>query len=275
MLKKFISSRDWGAAFGYGLFETMRIYKGHPFLLQEHIQRLMNSSRNLSFLNMPDGQVLIKSIYDYIKNNDLYDEAIRLSVTYGNEAEGIAPQVFITHRKVPYGVLDYDKGIAAIISSYKKNEYSPIVRHKTFNQLENILAQRSCSEPQVKESMFLNTSGYIAEGSKSNIFFIRQGKVFTPSIECGILPGITRKKIIDLLNRQPIEIIAGKYKSNQIYNCDECFCTNSLMEVMPIVKLNGKDIGNGMPGKLTKFILTLYRQYLERYLTRSHIEGLK
>jgi branched-subunit amino acid aminotransferase/4-amino-4-deoxychorismate lyase len=275
MLKEFISSRDWGAAFGYGLFETMRIYKGHPFLLEEHIERLMNSSQNLSFLKMPDREILIKLIYDYMKDKDLHDEAIRLSVTYGNEAERIAPQVFITYRKVPYGPLDYEKGIAAVISSYKKNEYSPIVQHKTFNQLENILAQRFCSELEVKECIFMNTSGYIAEGSKSNIFFIRHGKVFTPSLECGILPGITRQKIIDLLNQQPIEVIEGRYKSNEIYNCDECFCTNSLMEVMPIVKLNRKDIGNGSPGKLTKFILALYHQYLERYLTKSNIECLK
>lgn len=265
MLKEFIPSKDWGVAFGYGLFETMRIYNGIPFLLEEHIERLMNSSQELSFFIMPDKEVLKQLLYGYIKENGLQKEALRLSVTYGNEAEGIVPQAFITHRPVSYGAMDYETGITVYVSPYKKNEYSPIGQYKTFNQLENILVQRFFREQGVKECIYLNTSGYIAEGSKSNIFFVQEGNVFTPSLDCGILPGITRGKIIDLLRQQSIRIQEGKYTLEQLYDCDECFCTNSLMEVIPIVKVNGKALGTGYPGQLTQRGLLLYHQCIERY----------
>lgn len=264
MLKEFISIKDWGVTFGYGLFETLRIYGGIPFLLEKHIQRLMNSAQELLFLNMPDEMTLKKLVYDYIKEKGLQKEALRLSVTYGNEAEEIAPQVFITHRPVSYGALDYETGIAVSVSSYKKNEYSPIVQYKTFNQLKNMLAQRFFKEQGVKECIFLNTSGYIAEGSKSNIFFVQEGNLFTPSLDCGILPGITRGKIIDLLRQQGIRMQEGKYTLEQLYDCDECFCTNSLMEIVPIVKIDDKPVGTGCPGQLTRLALTRYRQCIEK-----------
>ena len=263
--EKFISNKDWGLLYGYGLFETLRIYGGIPFLLEEHIERLMNSSRELWFFIKPDVEELKGVVYDYIKDKKLQKEALRLSVTFGNEAEGIYPRLFINHRTVPYGPTDYETGIAAAVSSHRKNEHSPISRHKTFNQLENILAQRFCKEQGVKECIFLNTSGYIAEGSKSNIFFIRDGIVFTPSICCGLLPGITRGEIIDLLRQHGIRVEEGKYTLDQIYTCDECFCTNSLMEAIPLVKVNGNTVGTGGPGELTRLVLSLYRQCIEKY----------
>jgi branched-subunit amino acid aminotransferase/4-amino-4-deoxychorismate lyase len=262
---EFIPVKDWGAAFGYGLFETMRIYNGVPFLLEEHIERLINSSQQLFFLNMPGEEQLKQAVLGYIKEKSLQQEALRLSVTYGNEAEGNPPRVFITHRPVPYGPADYETGIAAAVSLYKKNEFSPIVRHKTFNQMENILSLRLCGEKGVKECIFLNTSGYIAEGSKSNIFFTQAGTVFNPSIECGLLPGITRAKIIELLNRQNIKVKEGRYTLENLYNCDECFCTNSLMEAIPIIKIDGRLAGTGRPGELTRLVLSLYRQCIEKY----------
>jgi len=265
MLREFISIKDWGTTSGYGLFETLGIDNGIPFLLEKHIRRLMNSAQQLLFLNLPDQIRLQKLVYDYIKEKGLQKEALRLSVTFGNEAEGIHPQLFITHRTVPYGPTDYETGITAALSPYRKNEHSPIVRHKTFNQLENILALHLCAKKGVKECVFLNTSGHIAEGSKSNIFFVRGGTVFTPSIECGLLPGITRAKIIELLTRQNIEIKEGKYSLENLYNCDECFCTNSLMEAVPIIKIDGRLVGTGRPGEITQLALSLYRQCIKRY----------
>ena len=265
MNNEFISIKDWGAAFGYGLFETMRIYNGIPFLLEEHIERLQSSSRELSFFNVPDKDELRQLAHDYIKREALQNEALRLSVTYGNKEEGITPQVFITHRPVPYGEEDYKAGITVAISSSRKNEHSPLVRHKTFNQLENVLSLKRIKEQGVKECIFLNTAGYLAEGSKSNIFFLRGGSVFIPSIDCGLLPGITRAKIIALLRQQNLEVNEGSYNPRNLYECDECFCTNSLMEALPVTKIDGNLVGTGRPGEFAQGILSLYRQCIEKY----------
>jgi branched-subunit amino acid aminotransferase/4-amino-4-deoxychorismate lyase len=160
------------------------------------------------------------------------------------------------------------EGVQLACSPYRKNEYSPIVQYKTFNQLENILSLKKMTE-DTKECIFLNSSGFLAEGSKSNLFFIRKGRVFTPSVDCGILPGITRQKVIDLLTGQGIVVQEGRYGFDEIVESDECFCTNSLMEIMPVVKIDDRQIGDGHPGKLSQFILIQYRESVTRYIAEK------
>jgi branched-chain amino acid aminotransferase len=267
---------DWGLTFGYGLFETLRIYHGIPFLVEAHVDRLLNSCQELSFTNIPDKETLIQLINQYIKKMGLKSRAVRLSITYGNEAEGISPTIFLSNRAIPYQDSDYQQGIKAASSPYRKNEYSPIVQHKTFNQLENIFSLKHCREKDAKECIFLNSSGFLAEGSKSNLFFIREGKVYTPSADCGILPGITRQQVMDLLTGQGIAVMEGKYHFNELVESDECFCTNSLMEVMPVVKIDDRRIGRGYPGELTRFVLNLYGESVTRYKSEKKVvEKLK
>lgn len=260
---------DWGVTAGYGLFETLRIYDGKPFLVEAHVRRLLDSCQTLSFQRPGTHDDLIELIERYIKKIKLESGAVRISVTYGNEARGIAPHIFFTHREIAYLPSDYEAGIDTAVSPYRKNEYSPVVSHKTFNQLENILALKHCREninDNVKECIFLNSPGYLAEGSKSNIFFVREGNVFTPSVECGILPGITRQKVIELLNQQGIDVLEAKFQRSELESSDECFCTNSLMEVMPVVKIDNKTVGKGCPGPVTRLALSLYRQCVNAYI---------
>ena len=267
MEKKIVTSlpiNDWGVTFGYGLFETLRVYNGRPFLVKEHVARLLNSCRELSFPNIDNRKTLEKLIYQYVSMLNLNSRAVRLSITYGNEAEDISPGIFLSNRGIHYLAVDYKKGVKAASSPYRKNEYSPIVKHKTFNQLENILFLKHCREKNVKECILLNTSGFLAEGSKSNLFFVRGGKVFTPSEDCGILPGITRGKIIELLKGKGIGVMEGRFGYDELVESDECFFTNSLMEVLPVVKIDDRRIGGGGPGELTRFILALYRESAER-----------
>jgi branched-chain amino acid aminotransferase len=271
MEKKIVTSvpiNDWGLTFGYGLFETLRIYHGIPFLVEAHMDRLLNSCRELSFANTPDKETLIQVIYQYIKQMNLDSQAVRLSITYGNEKEGISPLIFLSNRAIPYQKSDYMEGVHSACSPYRKNEYSPIVQYKTFNQLENILALKKLTK-DIKECIFLNSSGFLAEGSKSNLFFIREGKVFTPSVDCGILLGITRQKVIELLTGQGIVVQEGSYGFDEMVESDECFCTNSLMEIMPVVKIDDRQIGDGHPGKLSRFILILYRESVTRYIAEK------
>ncbi|MCK4760785.1 MAG: aminotransferase class IV family protein [Candidatus Aminicenantes bacterium] len=264
MLIECVPIHDWGVSFGYGLFETLRIYNGIPFLLEAHLDRMLDSSRQLGFFHFPTKETLTRLVDDYVKNNRLVGEAIRLSVTYGSQAKKITPRVFITHRPVPYGAADYEQGIATVVSPYRKNEFSPVVNHKTFNQLENILSFPPGGRDIFGECIFLNTCGYIAEGSKSNLFFVRDKEILTPSVDCGLLPGVTRRKIIDLLARRGIRVREGRCTLEELCESEECFCSNSLMEVLPIVRIGENPIGNGRPGELTRKIMLSYRKCIEK-----------
>jgi len=260
MKKDTILVNDWGVLLGFGLFETLRLHDGRPFLLTSHLDRLITSAKALMFHYQPDAEELTGRLNDYILDRQLRNEGVRISLTYGQGASGTEPRVFFTHRPVPYGAADYQNGIAVAISPYKKNQFSPIVNHKTFNQLENVVSLRSMESLGVKECIFLNTEGEVAEGSKSNLFFTKDGVVFTPAKDCGILPGITRRRVIDIARRQGLEVREGRFGARQLRDCDECFCTNALMEIMPVVQLDGKPLGLGKPGGMTKKLADLYRR---------------
>ncbi len=263
---KQVQPYDWGFSLGYGLFETIRVYDGQPFLLDEHLERLLASCRELDFRSIPSREKLGKMITSYIREHGWESRGVRLSVTYGNENQGLAPGIFLTDRAIAYDEQDDKNGVAVAISTYRKNEHSPIVQHKTFNQLENVLALKATQvvTPGIRECIFLNTAGYLAEGSKSNIFFAREGVVYTPSVDCGILPGITRALVMALLKENKVEAREGQFCEDILYRCDECFCTNALMEVLPVVRIGDELIGNGKPGKLTKYAQELYSQKVKQ-----------
>lgn len=251
---------DSASLLGYGLFETLRLYENIPFLLSDHLFRLHNSAMELGFRHIPSKDELTCLLHGYIDEKKLINCAIRLSLTYGSVSENFIPRVFITHRAITYLQSDYANGIAVAVAPFPKNELSPVAIHKTFNQLENLLAFNHFSGTEVKEAIMLNTKGFVAEGTKSNIFFVRNKQIHTPSLTCGILPGITRKKIMDLLSGKGFTITEGSYGIDELKTADECFCTNSLMEIMPIVSIDNQSVGSGKPGEITKYALSLYHQ---------------
>jgi len=264
-----ISIKDWGLNFGYGLFETFRIYEGIPFLVNEHLSRLAHSFLELSFPGRLETGKLSQAVHEHIRRKKFESGAVRLSITFGNETEGIDPGIFFTDRRIPYTPHDYDTGFSARITPFRKNEYSPVVNHKTFNQLENILVLKRYEPENIKECIFLNSANYLAEGSKSNLFFCRRGTVFTPSRECGILPGITRQKVIELLKGKGIEVREGKYPTADLLRADESFFTNSLMEVMPLVRIDDNPVGTGRPGELSRWLRELYHENVKEYVLHA------
>ncbi|HVG17917.1 MAG TPA: aminotransferase class IV, partial [Blastocatellia bacterium] len=263
-----------------GLFETFRTYEGVPLLLEDHIDRLIESASALEFADLPPRDDLRRAAADFINRGTLSSRVVRLSLSYGNPVEGMAPSVWLSDRAVPYEAADYEEGIRVVISGVRRNEHSPIVRHKTFNQLENILAWRECLDRGAKECLFLNTSGHLAEGSRSNIFFVHAGEVFTPSEDCGLLPGITRRAVMGLLKGAGIGVREGKFSSDRFKACRESFATNSVMGVMPVVQVDDHIIGSGAPGEITRHVSALYHEYVQQHVKRfasrffaSHAEG--
>lgn len=237
---------DDGYFFGRGAFETILVLK-EPVFLQLHLKRL-NSS--LKFLNI-DKVITEKEVLEKIKELNIKNEALKIAVSKEN--------VLFTKRKVPYTEENYKKGFDVKISNSKRNEYSSITYLKSLSYLENIIEKENAKKEGFQESIFLNTKNYLAEGSVSNLFFIKNKKIYTPQINCGILPGTIRGFLIDNIESIGYEIVEGDFTINQLLNCDGAFLTNSLMGIMKINSLNNKKIKES---EITKEISKFYKKQI-------------
>ena len=217
-----------GLHYGYGLFETIKVINKKPIFLDEHMTRLMCSARELGIGEI-DIDRLIYNINKVIK--DLEPKAIKVSILKGDNN---TYNEMIIERSFNYIDEEYDRGYRLCIVKSRRNEYSPISYHKTNNYLTNILAFNEIKKKGYDECLFLNTQGYIAEGAISNIFFIQNKTIYTPSIDCGILNGIIRKKVIKLANQQGFKCIETKIKLEDFLNFQSGFICNSLMNIMPL-----------------------------------------
>lgn len=260
-----ISPLDYGFLYGFGLFETMRAYDGKVFKLDAHLSRLAKAAKTLG---MPPVTLDLKqTVADTIKANKLKSARIRITVSAG---EGSAlpditscpkPTVLITARDYqPPAKEIYEKGYKAIISSIRRNAESPLSRLKTTTYLDNLLAKQEAKAKEVDEAVFLNEHDLVAEGSMSNIFIVSEGVLKTPRVENGILPGITRETILDLARKEGIEAEQGDIWLDELLEAEEAFLTNSLIEVMPLVKVARNRIGSGKPGPVSQKLITAYRK---------------
>jgi branched-subunit amino acid aminotransferase/4-amino-4-deoxychorismate lyase len=174
---------------------------------------------------------------------------------------GLKAEIIITAAPIDDKTkLSYEKGIRGHIVSIKRNNYSPISFIKSLNYLDNILGRIEARENNADEAIFLNIQGRVAEGSTSNIFIIKQGTVFTPPVTEGILNGITRDVIFRISSEIGIKCLEIEFPPGQLFEADESFLTNSLMEIMPLVSVNGKPVGTGNPGEITKTLMDRYCQ---------------
>lgn len=202
---------DNGFFFGMGFFETIKIVNGKPILLKEHLNRINNS---LSYFNI-EQVVLENEIFDFIDKNDKKSYALKISVSDDNK--------IITTREDPYNHIIEEK-IKLNFATTLRNSTSPMVYHKSFNYMDNILEKRRAKERGFFEPIFLNENGYIAEGAVSNIFFIKNEKLFTPKISVGILNGVMRDFFIKHFDVEEVFI-----KPEDLIDFDSGFITNSLM----------------------------------------------
>lgn len=248
-----VPAGDEAVLYGMGLFETIRVAGGRPRLTERHLCRLLSSAGELG-LEVPFGAGEISEmIFRTAAENAMDTGALRLTLTAGGAA--FRPSVFIQARTSPYGGDQYRNGILTGISAIRRNEKSPLVKHKTLNYFENILARREARSAGWDEAIFLNTSGNLAEGAVSNIFLVDRGKVVTPGPESGLLPGITRRRVIEALASMGIPVEERTVGPGELLKAGECFITNSLMGVMPVVRIGSTEIGNGRPGEIAGMII--------------------
>lgn len=252
-----VSPRDEGFLYGYGLFETMRGYDGKVFAVNHHMERLKKGCEGLE-IPLPEELEGIDAILDtLLKRNHLHqgDSYIRITVTKG---EGGQPTTFIHCKPLPGSVEEKKKrGLKGItIKVDRERKLSP---YKTTNYLLMRILRTEAERRGVDEAILLNPQGQVLEGSHTNIFISRGGEVLTPPLSLPILPGVTRGIVIDLLRESGIPCHEKVFYREDLFTADEAFLTNSLIEVAPLLEVDGRKIGKGIKGKITSIAERAYR----------------
>ncbi len=260
-----ISALDYGFLYGYALFETMRTYRGRVFRLESHLNRLAKSAKMLGIsLELPE---IKGAVLDTIQANKLSEARVRITISIGEGAINAdtstcsKPTVLIIAENYqPYPEKVYLRGFRAVVSTIRRNSQSPLSRLKSTSYLESILAKQEAREAGVDEAICLNEEGFLAEGSMSNIFLVAEGILKTPGYDSGILPGITRQTVLELAPKLGIEALECDIRLEELFQAQEAFFTSSIIEVMPLTEIEGKLIGSGKPGSVTKGFMAEYKK---------------
>lgn len=270
-----VSVYDHGFLYGMGLFETFRTYRGQCFLLEEHLVRLSQSCEVLGIKWKADTKQVEKQINELLQINRLENAYFRFTVSSGTSALGLPTDVYQDANTIIYikelPLIDedlYRSGKPLQRLQIKRSTPEGAVRFKSFHYMNNILAKRELqnySWAQDAEGLFLNEHNYLAEGIVSNLFFIRDDKLYTPAVSTGILAGITRAHVLELSVKCGLDVEEGFYNYEELLRADEVFITNSIQEIVPINKNFNEHgqmwmVGDGQAGKHTKQLLCEYRK---------------
>jgi len=255
-----ISVYDHGLLYGDGVFEGIRAYGGKIFRLRQHLERLYNSAKAI-WLEIPmSREDLARAIRQTLELNGLKDAYIRVVVTRGAGSLGLDPRktsdpqvIIITDHIQLYPPEFYENGLEIVTVSTIRNHPNAVnPRIKSLNYLNNILAKIEAIQAGCQEALMLNHKGEVAECTGDNIFVVTRGVLRTPPLDAGILEGITRNAVIELAQRTGIAVREEALTRHDVYTADECFLTGTAAEIIPVVKCDGRIIGNGKPGPLTK-----------------------
>jgi branched-chain amino acid aminotransferase len=261
-----VSVFDHGLLYGDGVFEGIRAYNGRIFKLKEHIDRLFYSAKAI-LLEIPlTHAALMKATVDTCRRNKLQDAYIRLVVTRGVGTLGLnprsckSPSIIIIAGKIQvYPVEMYERGMDIVTVPTVRNLHSAVnPAIKSLNYLNNILAKIEANNAGVEEAVMLNAEGYVAEGTADNIFVVRQGALFTPPLSAGALYGITRQTVIELAEAAGWKVSEPNLTRYDLFNAEECFLTGTGAELIPVVKIDGRVIGHGQPGPITRQLVANY-----------------
>ncbi len=270
-----VSVFDHGFLYGDGVYETLRVYQGRVFLLERHLERLRQSCERISLdLSMKDeewksilGEILIR--------NELENAGLRVTISRGEGEMGIDPRlcarptvVVMAKPVVTYTEQQREQGVSLHIASVKRNpELAQSPQIKAISFLNNILAKQEAVQVGADDALMLNMDGYVAECTTSNVFFVKSQLLYTPAVECGILQGITRDVVLELAAEQGVVAEEGLYPPEQLLQADECFITNTGIEIMAVSRIGDCQIGQGRRGLLTEKLRKAFHDHLNRYLS--------
>lgn len=242
-----ISVFDRGFLYGDGVFETVRIHEGHSMWLDRHLARLADSCRQIR-LPLPDKQW--PAIFQKVIDKNRVDHAlIRLTLSRGGRGgesatpdTGAGPTVVLFPRPLPHVTpAQRRKGVKlTIVTIRRPSPLSHPAQAKTLNYLNNLLAKQEAAERDAFEGLMLTTGGHLAECSMSNVFFIKDRVLYTPSLACGVLPGITREVVLEVAPTLGLQPREGRYRPESLYEADECFLTSSGVGILPVETIDGR-----------------------------------
>ncbi len=267
-----VSVYDHGLLYGDGVFEGIRSYSGRVFRLVQHLDRLYASAEAIA-LKIPLAKEEMKeAVLKTLRANKLRDAYIRLVVTRGIGDLGLDPRkcpkptVFIITDKIKlYPEKFYRNGLKVIVTKTKRNireALNPEI--KSLNYLNNILARIEVNKAGSQEGIMTNADGFVAEATADNIFIVKKKEVITPPTETGALKGITRDIVLELAKSLGIKASELPFTVKELYEADECFLTGTAAEVISVVKVDGKDIGDGKPGKITLKLREGFKKLTQR-----------
>ena len=263
-----VSVFDHGLLYGDGVFEGIRAYNGRVFKLAEHIERLFSSARAILLQIPMSREEMIHAVVETCRRNKLRNCYIRLVVTRGIGSLGLnpytckRPSVIIIADKIQlYPEEHYKRGLEIITVPTVRNLHSALnPAIKSLNYLNNILAKIEAINGGCEEAILLNAQGFVAECTGDNIFLVKNGHLSTPPLSAGALYGITRGVVMELARESGLGVSEPDVTRYDLFNADECFLTGTGAEIIAVVKIDGRVIGNGRPGPVTGQLITQYRQ---------------
>ena len=262
-----LSVTDSGFLYGAGLFETMRSYNGKVFSLNDHLDRLFASAAAMSIKIDHERKFISDAIYNLLDANNLTDARLRLTVSSGSMSlsqENKQATMLITATQLqPYPKEYYEKGVLVTLCPYRQNTNDPTCGHKTTSYFSRMLALQNAHQKRAAEALWFTTDNRLAEGCVSNVFLVKDSKVYTPPLNTPVLAGIARKTICKLALRDSIELVEKNLNINDILVADEIFLTNVIMQVMPVVQVEQHLVGQGKVGEMTKLLLGKYNELVE------------
>ena len=263
-----ISVFDHGLLYGDGIFEGIRFYNGRVFRLEEHLLRLWDSACSICLeipMTMPD---MTEAVLETIRQNHLRDGYIRLLVTRGignlglNPTQCKSPSVIIIAATIALYHQDfYRKGLTIVTCATRRSSpaaLNPAV--KSLNYLNNVMARIEANLAGADEALMLNDAGNVAECTADNVFIVKHGQIFTPPVAAGALRGITRSVVFGIAAELGVKVRKTDITRHDVFVADECFLTGTAAEIVPVVKADGRSIGNGKPGPITARIIARFRQ---------------
>ena len=270
-----VSVYDHGLLYGDGVFEGIRVYGGRVFKLTEHLKRLYDSARAIHLTIPMDIEAMAAAVNETVAVNEKSDGYIRLLVTRGKGNLGLNPftcelasVIIIVDDIQLYPKTCYDEGIAVITASVRRTPAQCLdPRIKSLNYLNNIMAKVEAIHAGCLEALMLNTEGYVAECTGDNVFYIKNQQLMTPESADGALEGVTRNTVIEAAGDIGVPVVCRATTLYDIYTADECFLTGTAAEMIPVVKVDGRAIGNGKPGPLTADLKKAFLDRIKMSLT--------
>lgn len=263
-----ISVFDHGLLYGDGVFEGIRFYRGGIYQLTEHIARLFDSAKAIHLTVGLSQEAMKEATVATVRENGLEDGYIRLLVTRGAGGLGLNPYlcqkasvIIIASEMQFYREEKYAAGLKIASCATRRPGpacLSPAV--KSLNYLNNVLAKMEAINAGADEGLMLNEQGYVAECTGENLFIVRRGRISTPPVTAGTLPGITRETIIAIAQEMGMPVAEEALARYEIYTAEECFLTGTAAEVIPVVELDGRPIGEGKPGPVTRQCMKLFKE---------------